>query len=587
MKTSLLVTTALEETWKKEENILFLGEWCKKPHREIIWNKFDFETVAYHWNDRDKLNKDYLYSKKLYQVLINEISNCLNLYHNKDNSIRYWKIILGPWLFSFIQIALERYENLKQLLNFENNLETIVLDIDRELLTPNNVETFYRSLMSDTWNHFIYSEIIKNSDLFKRIKIKNGKFEDTENFKSYFKEKYNSKLRNAYSFCSSLLKKKIYNEKYLISESYFGLFDEIKLNLKLGCLPKFNSMEPPTEKNIDWKSREEFLFKNFNSENDLEKIIKKLIILQIPTAYFENYENICSSINKINWPSNPKIIFTSHFLQKTKQAFYTAEKIEKLDAKLIVGQHGGVYGQYKFSTIEDHELDVSDKFLSWGWQDKKNEKIIPFGIIRKLPKVNYSPKNKKILFILRCQPRYTSRINSISGSFQAYSYYKECISFCKNLDESKLLKNLLIRMHAKRFWNEEYLFKTQIPEIDIDKGYQSIFKLIKKSKLVVHSYVGTGYLETLSMNLPTLVFTNIKDCLLKKEVLDDLKALSDVNIFHESYQSAASFITKNYDNINEWWNDDITQKARIYFCKKHAIENKNKLNDIIKIFNSN
>ena len=75
--------------------------------------------------------------------------------------------------------------------------------------------------------------------------------------------------------------------------------------------------------------------------------------------------------------------------------------------------------------------------------------------------------------------------------------------------------------------------------------------------------------------------------MLKKEVLDDLKALSDVNIFHESYQSAVSFIAKNYDNINEWWNDDITQKARIYFCKKHAIENKNKLNDIIKIFNSN
>ena len=47
MKTSLLVTTALEETWKKEENILFLGEWCKKPHREIIWNKFDFETNAF------------------------------------------------------------------------------------------------------------------------------------------------------------------------------------------------------------------------------------------------------------------------------------------------------------------------------------------------------------------------------------------------------------------------------------------------------------------------------------------------------------------------------------------------------------
>ena len=142
-------------------------------------------------------------------------------------------------------------------------------------------------------------------------------------------------------------------------------------------------------------------------------------------------------------------------------------------------------------------------------------------------------------------------------------------------------------MHAKRFWNEEYLFKTQMPKINIDRGYQSIFKLIKKSKLVIHSYVGTGYLETLSMNLPTIVFTNLRDCLLKKDVIDDLKVLADENIFHESYESAATFLKENYNNINEWWYDDKTQNARIYFCKKHAMENKNKLNDIIKIFNSN
>ena len=424
MTSSLLVTTALEETWRKDVNILFLGEWCKKAHRESIWSKFNSETIPYHWNNRDKLNEDYLYSKKLYKTLINELSSCLNLYHGKNYSVRYWKIILGPWLFSFIQIILERYGNLKELISLKKNFQTIILDINQDLLVPNNVETFYRSLMSDTWNHFIFGEIIKKSDLLKNIDIKKGKFDDSENFKGYFKEKYNSKLRDTYSFCSSLFKTKIQTEKYLISESYFGLLDEIKLNLKLGCLPKFNSMEPPIEKILDWESRKKFLLRNFIADNDFEEIIKYLIVLQLPTAYFENYKNICSSIQRINWPLNPKIIFTSHFLQKTKQAFYTAEKIENFKSKLIIGQHGGVYGQYKFSTIEDHELDVSDKFLSWGWKDKKNEKVIPFGIIRKLPKINYNLNSKKILFILRCQPRYTSRINSISGSFQAYSYYK-------------------------------------------------------------------------------------------------------------------------------------------------------------------
>ena len=183
--------------------------------------------------------------------------------------------------------------------------------------------------MTDTWNHFIFSEILKTSDLFKNIHKKKGEFKDSENFNSYFRYKYNSKSRNIYSQLSSLFKKKILKEKYLISESYLGLIDEIKLNFKLGCLPKLNSMEPQIEKKIDWEFRHKFILNNFNPENDFEKIIKHLIILQTPTTYFENYKKMCLMIKDINWPSNPKIIFTSHFLQKTKQAFIQPKKSKK------------------------------------------------------------------------------------------------------------------------------------------------------------------------------------------------------------------------------------------------------------------
>ena len=115
---------------------------------------------------------------------------------------------MGPWLSSFIQLVLERYENLKQLKDKNYNLETVILDINKDLLLPSNIESYYRSLMTDTWNHFIFSEILKTSDLFKNIHKKNGEFKDSENFNSYFKYKYNSKSRNIYSQLSSLFKKK-------------------------------------------------------------------------------------------------------------------------------------------------------------------------------------------------------------------------------------------------------------------------------------------------------------------------------------------------------------------------------------------
>ena len=131
------------------------------------------------------------------------------------------------------------------------------------------------------------------------------------------------------------------------------------------------------------------------------------------------------------------------------------------------------------------------------------------------------------------------------------------------------------------------MFKKKVPEANIDYGYTPISQIINNSKLVVYSYISTGYLETLASNYPTIIFANLDDCLLNNETLDDLKTLHDANIFHYNFNSAASFINNNFSSIYNWWDSDKTQKARKNFCQKYAFLNKNKINDLIKVFNSN
>ncbi len=583
MKKTLLVTTALEKTWKENIPILFLGEWCKKYTRKKLWNNLIFETQKYHWNDRVKLKNDYSYSKKIYKKIIQQISNDLNNFHQISHNLRYWKIIIGPWLLSFIQIILERYENLKQIENYNEKFETISFNIKKDIMLPKSNESYSRLIMTDTWNHFIFSEIIKNSEINKKISIDEIEFEDEENFQEYLREKHYSHQRKIYSSFLNIFKNKIKNEKFLISESYLGFFDEIKLNFKLSCLPKYINFDLPKNDNPNWFERENFILKNFKPENEFEKILKNLVKIQLPISYFENFKKIRNYVEKINWPAQPDTIFTSHFLQKTTQSFYTAEKIEKNHTKLIVGQHGGVYGQYSFSTIQDYEIDVCDKFLSWGWKDKQNQKIIPFGIIKNISKIKYKKNKNKILFILRSQSRYTHRINSLSGSFQLYKYFNDCFDFCKKLNKEIQHKNLIVRLHARRFWDEGLFLKDEFPHIHIDEGYKNIHKLISNSKLVVYSYIGTGYLETLSMNFPSVIFFDTKNCSLTEETLNDLEVLSKVNIFHFNYESASRFINENYENIDDWWENDKTQEAIKFFCKKYALLRDYKLNELTKI----
>ena len=46
---------------------------------------------------------------------------------------------------------------------------------------------------------------------------------------------------------------------------------------------------------------------------------------------------------------------------------------------MVLIQHGSSYGYKKCWQNEYYEVDISDKFLSWGWKNK--EKIYPVGNI--------------------------------------------------------------------------------------------------------------------------------------------------------------------------------------------------------------
>ena len=92
MKKRFLITTALEDSWPdKEEAVIFLGEWCRLYSRKKIWEKMDAEVLPYHWDDRGKLYRDYLYIRDLYERVLKVLTEKLNNIHSVDHGLRYWR----------------------------------------------------------------------------------------------------------------------------------------------------------------------------------------------------------------------------------------------------------------------------------------------------------------------------------------------------------------------------------------------------------------------------------------------------------------------------------------------------------------
>ena len=74
-----------------------------------MWLELEHEVLPYHGLDRDALYKDYQYAMEVYERTLVQLADNLNALHDANHSVRFWRIVLGPWLAYFIQILLDRY----------------------------------------------------------------------------------------------------------------------------------------------------------------------------------------------------------------------------------------------------------------------------------------------------------------------------------------------------------------------------------------------------------------------------------------------------------------------------------------------
>ena len=135
-KENILVTAAIEDTFGTKERISFLGEWCKQGIDSSLWINIDHETITFYLSEREKFERDHDYLEKLFEIVLESLVDSLNNYHGVQHSTRYWRIILGPWLSTYIPAVWSRWESLRMAfeqyefdkvfqLNSENELKPL------------------------------------------------------------------------------------------------------------------------------------------------------------------------------------------------------------------------------------------------------------------------------------------------------------------------------------------------------------------------------------------------------------------------------------------------------------------------------
>lgn len=584
-KSRFLITTSERSTWEIDNPIIFLGEWCIGPEEEKILKSLDYIVAKPYGVTQIQKDIDYTKVNAIKSKMIGELGELFNNLYGINYSKRYWRIIMGLWLHRYISIIYNRYFTLKDAFrNHRINRTIIINSEDNSLVTYDSADFLFASNQSK-WNSILFSKILKyiiNTDKLDNIDIKEKNIE--------FYNIYNKSDLNKSSFINESVKNTLALLRFLskntdsfIHKSYLHPYYLIKLNLKLREVPLIWGRITPKTYLPDKELRNNLKNKFTKTvHNDLERCIKQLFFELLPTIYLEGYPQLLKELKYLPWPKRPKFIFTSTSFD-TDEIFklYTAEKVEE-GVKYFIGQHGSNYGVTKNNYSEEECIATSDNFITWGWKDN-NPKYCPAFIFKTKKKSKIkSDKDGRLLLI------NNSKFSPVE-TWDTHYEFKQALNSQFNFVEllqPHIRKKATIRLHpAYRIYdtNENILWSKKYNDIHLDQGNLKLRKIVSRSRLVVFSYDSTGFLELLSLNIPTICFINGNLDYLRDNAHYYYKLLIDEGIFHLNSNSAAEFVNNIWDNIASWWLSQKLQQAREIFCKNYANHVNNPVETLLNI----
>tara|TARA_X000000368_G_C23024088_1_gene709372 strand:- start:6 stop:1769 length:1764 start_codon:yes stop_codon:yes gene_type:complete len=575
----LLVTTALEETWGKDEDIVFLGEWCRLYSRRDSYDKRNHEVLPYHWDDRKKAYNDYKYLKLLNKKITSELKIILNALHGKDYSERIWSILIGHWLVKFTAVVFDRWVMIENAEQNYTDLTTNVLNIDYDTCVPNSSIDGVEFLFSDKWNHFLCSEIIKRSTNIEVTKTSNelqvNNIYDVA--ETSLKTKLKSKVRSVFSYIQNTIFR---SGTYVFKSTYLSVLDQLKLNISLGL--SVSNIDTHTPHIIDCNNSFRQWIINDNTASEFEKIVFELLPVCMPKTYLEGFAVCDKKWRSKLYINRTKVIFSSnsHYYDDNFKTYIMHEV--KQGAKLILGQHGGG-ALNRYEDVMDLELLIADKYLSTGsLNTKRDKKIIDIGQLFNRQKYNKYDKNGGALLVTVAMPRYHFSLFSAVIAGQMLGYFEDQFDFYNSLTD-EIKKQLNVRLyHGDYGWEQRQRWLDYYPGVKFDTN-RKMDKSVQQSRLIIGTYAATTYNETLASNIPTIIYWNTEHWELSAESDLFFEELKRVGIFHTTPQSAAKQVVKIWNDIDQWWYDRELQNVREKYCRAFAYRPKDLVQRIKKV----
>jgi len=518
------------------------------------------------YTNHDDLLKAAEYCWSLSLDACYNLGKTLNNIHGVSYGPSYWKVLLLPWMSAFVEQLYDRYLRLCWV---RENCPNAVIEIpNMESLCPLYGKSFdvLEKAHFHSTNIIFYSFLIEAMGLGHNVKSLSVDWNEVQET-VYGVKKTSSSLKN---IVMKLIKSANIHKGHAIFWDYLnkhgtGVFS---LSRKMGWfqlgVPSLQD-EGFSQQTLD---RRKITFAYSNSE--FKNILQGFIPDALPVSFFEEYCGRRNTSLKFLYKKKTNTMFISNTLWVNDTLKFLMAELRDKDGKIVGRQHGGGYGHYVITTVERVEREISDYFITWGWDDERHCPTVPLPAPKLSDIANTHYKNDgNMLFIGTHAPMYMYRYQSYwIPEFVYFKYYPMKQIFFQELKES-VKKHILYRPYGSEYgWNERKRIQKMLPHVIFD--ISSPIQTMKTCSLVVIDHPSTSFLEALVINVPTIIFWDDEQCPMREEAKPYFQLLIDAGILYYNPADAAKKVNEIANEPEIWWANGIVQSARKEFCDRFA-----------------
>jgi putative transferase (TIGR04331 family) len=569
----ILVTSSLEETWPQDTPIIFLGQWCLRYSRKHVWEQLDHEVADYHWDDRQRIPGDLDYVRLVYERLLGELAERLNEIHSVSFSVRYWRIVAGWWLFYFIQIYFDRWQVIQNASLTYSGASLFRCPERSEIPASHDMAEFQQEMATDWWNEHLFADIAErwttlNVRPAPDVAGRPNTHQDGGQGMTFRSIPARFARRTAQILSSLGRLQLMTGHRVSLRADYLKSSERRKLEVLLRQAP-FSAKRVKLPRSQPEMAKRNWTLSGGNQ--DFERAVALAIPRYLPTCYLEGYADSAEVAARLAFPTIPRVVMTANaYSSDDLWKLWAAEQAEK-GAKVVIAQHGGHYGTGKWSSTQEHETSICDRYLSWGWDDPREPKVTPAPATKLIGLKKRPPSRQgRCLQVTSAMPRYSYLMYSVPVGPQIQEYIDDQFRFTGALSPN-VREELLVRLYPEDYgWDLDERWRDREPEIAVDAGVQPMAELLEQTRLYVATYNATTFLESISQGIPTVIFWNPKYWELADNAQPYFDSLKRAGVFFDDSIECAVHVNGIWDDVPAWWASDLVQEAVGSFADRFA-----------------